>query len=184
MAGEIPWTLQSSYRRTVLSDWTSERTTQLMVALLIAVLLSGSLWLVGNGVGLTRDTAVLKAETAQLKSTSPGGRAVQGELIAMNALRTTLEGPNAMQMLQEAQEIIEPFGYKVIAFDTSRQGVTVTLPKDAVKDLDDISRDLTASKTFSGLTTNLDRDGQKLHIALTAKGAKPKTKAKTVRAKV
>ena len=102
----------------------------------------------------------------------------------MTTLRTSLEGPNAMEMLREAQEIIEPFGYKIIAFDTSRQGLSVTLPKAAVDDLDGIARQLSASGQFNGLTTSLDRDGQTLHIMLTAKGAKPKAKAKTIRTKV
>ena len=184
MAQEAPFTLQSPYRRTVLTSWTSERKTQFAVAAAIAVLICGSLYLVGDAFGLKRDTDRIKSQTAQLKTTAPGGRAAQGQLIAMTTLRTSLEGPNAMEMLREAQEIIEPFGYKIIAFDTSRQGLSVTLPKAAVDDLDGIARQLSASGQFNGLTTSLDRDGQTLHIMLTAKGAKPKAKAKTIRTKV
>jgi len=185
MPQDAPWTLQSSYRRMMLSEWTPERTTRFAVAAGIAVILMASLYLVGDALGLRRQTEDLKARTAQLNANASSGQGLQAELRGMAALRTALDAPNAMQQLQGAQEIIEPFGYKIVSFDTNLQGLTIVLPKEAVGDLEGISRQLAASPLFSNVRPTLDRDGQRLTIAMTAK--KPKVKAKNksvVRAKV
>ena len=178
MAQEAPWTLQSPYRRTTLSAWTPQKTGQLALAAGVAVVLSLSLYLAGNAVGLNRHTYQIKSETAQLKAKAPGGQNLRSQISGVTALKTSIEGPSAMALLQEAQQIIEPFGYKVIVFDAARDGLTIVLPKEAVGDLDGIARELSASHLFADVKPSLDRDHQRLTIVMTAKGARPKSKTK------
>ena len=178
MAQEAPWTLQSPYRRMMLTTWTSEKVGQVAVAAFVAAVLCLSLYLAGAGIGLKRNTQELAAQTAQLKSKAQGGQSLQNQVAAMSALKTAVQGPNAMALVQRAQEIVEPFGYKLIAFDATREGLTIVLPKEAVGDLEGISRELSASAEFTNVRPSLDHDHQRLTIAMAARGAPPKAKSK------
>ena len=174
-AQEAPWTLQSPYRRMTLSTWTPERVTQLAAAAGVAVVLCASLYLFGDGLGLKRNTDTLKTQTDQLTSKAPGGQALQSEISSMTALNQAIAVPNAMTLVQGAQQIVQPFGYKVVAFDSTPDGLTIVLPKEAVGDLEGISRELSASTLFTDVRPTLNHDKQQLTIQMKAKGAPVKS---------
>ncbi len=177
MAQEAPWTLQSPYRRMTLTTWTSQKLTQVVVAGAVAAMLCLSIYLVGDGIGLKRNTADINKRTDQLKVKAQGGQSLQNQVTSMVALQTTIHGENVMTMVQNAQQIIEPFGYKVIGFDATREGLTIVLPKEAVGDLEGISRGLSASPLFTNVRPSLDRD-HRLTIAMAAKDAPLRSKSK------
>lgn len=178
MAQEAPWTANSPYRRTILSDWTPQKTGQMAIAATIALALCGSLYFAGEAVGLKRDAARMEAAAAELKAALPKGSSGPnaGEL---NALRDAVGGADPLVMLQAAQEKIEPFGHKLVAFKTSRDEVRLVLPGEAAEDIDIMSRELADSAYFSDVRPMLNEKDGKLTIALTAKGARPKAKART-----
>jgi hypothetical protein len=96
----------------------------------------------------------------------------------LTALKAVIEGPDPMVMLQNAQQIVQPFGYKLTAFEAERDHVRIVLPKEAVGDIDMISAELTASPFFKDIRPSLDQKADQLTIDMTAKGARPKEKGK------
>jgi hypothetical protein len=173
MAQEPPWTLSSPYRRMLISEWTNTRLAQAAVAAAVAAVFCLSLYFVGEGIGLKRDTAALKAQAAELQAQTPAGQSAQSQISGVMALKSAIEGPDPMVMLQNAQEIIEPFGHRVVSFDVNRQGVTIVLPRAAISDLEGISRELSASPYFASVEPTLGDNREQLTIVMAAKGVRP-----------
>lgn len=179
MAQEPPWTLSSPYYRTVLSNWTPDRIGQAAMFAGAAALVCLSLYLGGSAIGLMRNTDAAVAETATVKAKTPRGiEGAQAEASELTALKSAIEGPDPMVMLQNAQQIVQPFGYKLTSFEAERGQVRIVLPKEAVSDIDMISAELTASPFFKDIRPSLDQEEGRLTIDMTAKGARVKAKTK------
>ena len=180
MAQDPPWTLSSPYFRTQLSAWTPERLGQAAIAIAAAALVCLSLYLAGSAVGLKRNTEAAQTELAAIRAKTPKGAAgPQSQVTELVALRAAITGPDPMVMLQNVQQIVQPFGYKLTSFEAKRDGLRIRLPKEAVGDIDMIAAELAASPFFTDVRPSLDPKEERLTIDMTAKGAKLKTKAKT-----
>jgi hypothetical protein len=176
-----PYTLTSPYYRTQLSEWTPDRMGQMAAAAAAVVLAGLSLYLVGEWAGLRHSTKTLEAQADALKKTAPAAvRNEQQAVSGLVALKSAVEGPNPMVMLQSAQQIVQPHGYKLVAFDAGRDKVRIVLPKEAVGDIDEIAAELAASPYFTDIKPALERRSDRLTIDMRAKGApKPKARART-----
>jgi len=170
MAQDPPWTLASPYFRTLVSAWTPEKMGQAAMVLGAAALVSFTLYLAGNTVGLSRNTDAAAAEAAAVQAKTPRGSG--GEISELTALKGAISGPDPMVMLQNAQQIVQPFGHKLVGFDAKRDKVRIVLPKEAVGDIDMIAAELTASPFFKGVRPSLDAKEDRLTIEMTARGAK------------
>ncbi len=185
MAQEPPWTMSSPYLRTVLSDWTPDKIGQAAMFAGAAALVCLSLYLAGSAVGLKRNTDEAIAQTAALKAKFPRGvEGAQTEASELTALKSAIEGPDPMVMLQNAQQIVQPFGYKLTSFEAERGQVRIVLPKEAVGDIDMISAELSASPFFKDIRPSLDQEEGQLTIDMTAKGARVKAKVRGGRPQV
>lgn len=173
IAQNPPFLLQNPYRRTLLSAWTPERSAQAAMAGVAAVLVCTALWLGGQAVGLNKATAAAQAELEQLKTASPAAANMQRQVTGLVALRAEVSGADPLVMLKEAQQIISPYGHKVLAFSTGRDRVRIYLPTEAATDLGIISRELAASPYFTAVKPTLDRRRGRLILDLTPKTAKP-----------
>lgn len=185
MAQEAPWTLSSPYFRTVLSDWTPDKIGQAAVFAGAAAMVCLALYMTGSAIGLQRNTDAALAEAAAIRAKTPKGvEGVRAGASELTSLKSAIEGPDPMVMLQNAQQIVQPFGYKLTSFEAERGSVRIVLPKEAVSDIDMISAELTASPFFKDIRPSLDQEEGELTIDMTAKGARPKAKAKGGRPQV
>ena len=89
------------------------------------------------------------------------------------ALRAETSGADPLVMLKEAQQIISPYGHKVLAFSAGRERVRLYLPTEAAADLGILSRELAASPYFTSVKPTLDRRRGRLILDLQPKTAKP-----------
>lgn len=177
MAQEAPYTLQSAYRRTQLSDWTPERKGQAAALAAAVILACVGAYFVGQSIGLDRSTETLQVETAAVKATTPGGQAnVQGAVRSLIALKSAVEYPDPAVLLENAQRLLEPFGHKLVAFNADRDKMRIVLPEAAVNDVTVIAAELEASPYFSDVRPSLDRNKHRLLIDMTPAGARPKTR--------
>jgi hypothetical protein len=175
MAQEAPWTLSSPYRRMILSDWTPQKTAETAIAAAVVAAVCGALFFAGEGLGLRRDTAQKTAQAEMLEKATPKGADGTGGL---NVLRTALEGSDPMVMLQSAQELIEPFGHKLVAFETTREAVTIVLPGAAAEDISQMSNELLTSPYFESVRSSLNQEAGELTISMTPKGVKAEPKGR------
>ena len=150
---------------------------QATMAGLAAALVCTSLWFAGQAFGLNKAADAAEAETARLKASSPAASGLQRQVAGLVALRAETGGADPLVMLKEAQEIISPYGHKVLAFSTGRERIRLYLSTDAAQDLGIISRELAASPYFTSVKPALDRRRGRLIIELQPKTAKPPKKA-------
>jgi hypothetical protein len=173
IAQNPPFVLQNPYRKTLLSAWTPERSAQAAMMALAAVLVCTALWFAGQAVGLNKAAEAAQAELDQLKAGSPAAANMQKQVAGLVALRSETSGADPLVMLKEAQQIISPYGHKVLAYKTGRELVRIYLPTEAAEDLGILSRELAASPYFSSVKPTLDRRRGRLILDLVPKTAKP-----------
>jgi hypothetical protein len=175
MAQDPPFTLQSPYRKTQLSDWTPERSAQAAMAGLGVLLVASAAWMLGQTAGLNKAARAAEAETAALRAHLPanGASSVQGQVAGLVALRAAVEGADPMVMLENAQQVIKPYNHNLLAYTAERNRIRIILPKDAAADLPAMSRSLLASPFFMAVKPQLDTKRGRLILDLTSKGAKP-----------
>jgi hypothetical protein len=182
MAQEAPYTLQSAYRRTQMSDWTPERSMQATIAGVGVLLICASVWMVGQAVGLNRAAKAAETQTEQLRLRLPASGAVQvqNQVSGLSALRSAVDGADPLVMLEGAQQAIKPFNHALLAYTAERDRVRIILGRDAADDLAPMSRALLASPYFSAVKPQLDTKRGRLILDLTPKGLRATTVKKPV----
>jgi hypothetical protein len=170
-AYEAPFTLRSPYRRTLISDWTPERTGQAAAIAAGVVLVVATAFFFGQGVGLNRSAGQLEQQAALIKAKLPKA-SPQGAVGDLIALKSTVEGPDALVMLEEAQAIIGPHGFKPLGFSGETRKARLILPLEAKDQVSVIASELEASPYFEDVRPSLDREKGRLIIDMTPSGAK------------
>lgn len=182
MTQDPPFTLQSPYRRTQLSDWTPERSMQAIMAGAAVVLVSVGLWMFGQAVGFNKAADAAQVEVERMKALAPATANVQGQVSGLTALKAATGGADPMVMLENAQQIIKPFDHKILAFTAERNKVRIYLPQEAADDLGILSQELMESPYFASIKPTLDRKKGRLILDLIPKGAKADKAKPVVRA--
>lgn len=177
-AFDPPFTVRSPYRRTLVSDWTPERTGQAAAVLAAIVLVCAAGFLLGQAVGLNRSSKSLEAQAALLKAKLPRAGASQGSVGDLIALKSALEAPDALALLQEAQSIVGPHGYKPLGFSSDGRKARLLLPAEAKDQVTVIAEELEGSAYFEDVRPSLDRQKGRLIIDMTPSGAKRPARSK------
>lgn len=164
--------LKNPYRRTLMVDWSPERTTQMAMVAVAVLLVSVGLWFLGQSLGLQQATRATQAQIAELKARLPASAAVQTQVAGLTALREASAGVDPMILLKTAQQILVPYNQKIIAFEATREHIRIFLPAKAADDLRLISKDLTASSTFATVRPTLDAKRGRLILDLTPPASK------------
>ena len=180
-AYEAPFTLRSNYRNSLISDWTPERTGQAAAVAAGIVLVVAAAFFFGQSVGLNRSAAELEQQAALIKAKLPKV-AAQGGVGDLVALKTTLEGPDALVMLEEAQAVVGPHGFKPLGFTGEARKARLILPLEAKDEVSVIASELEASPYFEDVRPSLDREKGRLIIDMTPSGAKRPAKSMPVAA--
>jgi hypothetical protein len=171
-AFDPPFTLRSPYRRTLVSDWTPERTGQAAAVAAGIALIAVAGFFLGQAVGLNRSAKAIEAQTVALKAKLPKQQAAQGSVADLIALKTVLEAPDSLAMLQEAEAVVGPHGFKPLAFASDGKKVRLALPIEAKDQVTVIAGALEASPYFEDVRPILDREKSRLIVDMTASGAK------------
>jgi hypothetical protein len=169
---EPPFTLRSPYRRALVSDWTPERAGQAAMVLVGIALICAAGFLLGQTVGLNRSSQALEAQAAVLKAKLPRQASAEGSVGDLIALKTVLEAPDALALLQEAQSIVGPHGFKPLGFSSDGRKVRLVLPAEAKDELSVIAEELEGSAYFEDVRPSLDRAKGRLIVDMVATGAK------------
>ena len=171
-AFDPPFTLRSPYRRTLVSDWTPERTGQAAAVAVAIALIAVAGFFLGQAVGLNRSSESIEAQAAVLKAKLPKQQATQGSVADLIALKTVLEGPDSLAMLQEAGALVGPHGFKPLGFASDGKKVRLALPIEAKDQVSVIAAALEASPYFEDVRPTLDREKGRLIVEMTASGAR------------
>jgi hypothetical protein len=163
--------VNSAYRRTIVSMLGTERIVQVGLFAAVILLCSLSAYLAASGFSLHRQAETLRQEAALIRARTPPRPANQANTAQILALKSLVEHPSPLFLLQKAQEILLPFGYKITTFDASRRTITLFLPEEAVAGVDVICAELRASPYFSDARPKLDHVKKKLVIQLDVRGA-------------
>jgi hypothetical protein len=75
-------------------------------------------------------------------------------------------------LLENAQKIVQPYGFKVLAFAADGKKVRIILPDEAKAHVSIIASDLEASPYFVEVKPSLDNDKKRLIIDMAPQGAK------------
>lgn len=178
-AQEPPYNLKSPYRRMQLSEWTGERLVQAAGAIAAVLLLSVAGYFGGQAIGLNRSAAAIEKQAALVKAKTPKNLAAQGSVSSLIALKAAVEAPDPVVLLENAQKIVQPFGFKVLAFTADAKKVRIVLPQEAKDHVSIIASDLEASPYFVDVKPSLDSDKKRLIIDMAPQGAKrPAAKAR------
>lgn len=159
----------SPYRRTLITDLSPEALGK-MAAVAFAVMIavaSGYFFGQAYQFNQSADRIAAEAVVAQAQSNSHRKAETQARIRALMALKTQVERPDPMTLLQAAQEIVQPFGYKISAFNADRDRVQFDLPEEAAVGVDLIATELNASPYFSNVRPRLDKPKKRLQIEMT-----------------
>jgi hypothetical protein len=177
-AFDPPFTLRSPYRRTIVSDWTPERTGQLAAGIAAVLLIVVTGFFLGQAVGLNRSAKALEAQAAAITRKLPRQQAAQAAVGDLIALKTVLEAPDSLAMLQEAEGIVAPHGFKPLGFASDGKKVKLILPIEAKDQVSVIAAALEASPYFEDVRPVLDREKGRLIVDMTASGARKAARPK------
>lgn len=179
-AFDPPYTLRSPYRRTLVSDWTPERTGQVAAVGVALALIAVAGFFLGQAVGLNRSAKSIEAQAAVLKAKLPKQQAAQGSVADLIALKTVLEAPDSLAMLQEAEAVVGPHGFRPLGFSSDGKKVRLALPIEAKDQVSVIAASLEASPYFEDVRPSLDREKSRLIVEMTATGAKKPARPKAM----
>lgn len=177
-AYEPPFTLSSPYRRSLVSDWTPERAGQSAGVAVAIALIAAAGYFVGQSVGLNNSSKSIEAQAALLKARLPKAAAAQGSVGDMIALKTVLEAPDALALLQEAQSIVAVHGFKPLGFTSDGKKARLILAMAAKDQVSVIAEALEASPYFEDVRPSLDREKGRLMFDMTPSGAKRPLRSK------
>jgi hypothetical protein len=182
-AYDPPFTLRSAYRRSLVSDWTPERTGQAAAALVAIALIVVAGFFLGQAIGLNRSAKALEAQTQALNRKLPRQQQAQGSVADLVALKTELEAPDSLAMLQEAEAVVGPYGFKPLGFTSDGRKVRLILAIEAKDQVSVIASSLEASPYFEDVRPTLDREKGRLIVDMAASGAKKPAPPKPAPAK-
>jgi hypothetical protein len=169
-AQTLPLTARSAYRRTMLASWRQEGAWPLAAAAAALVLICLTALLAGRALRLGQETGAVRSQIAALQAVSPPGGS-QSAMRRLTMLKAALQHPDAAALLQNAREIIDPFGFVLTSFSADGQKVRLVLPAEAAPVVGPISEALGKSPYFTDIKPRLDAGAKQLVIDMAVKGA-------------
>ena len=100
-----------------------------------------------------------------------GRMAAEGR--GLRTLGAALQRPDPLTLVDRAQEVLRPFGLKVVSFDAGPEEITLRLPAEAVAGVDLLARRLERSASFRDVRPSLDRDRRQLSLTMAVRKDAP-----------
>jgi hypothetical protein len=145
----LPFSLDSPYLKTRLSDLTLERALPNAIAAFVTLILCMTGFWLGQGLHLDSETAKINRQTSQIRTTSYAERQhLLGELSQLQDIRAATSQRDPLAVLLGAERTLKPFGMQILGFSATGDKLAITLPNEAGAGLDLISDQLQESGEF------------------------------------
>lgn len=169
----LPQISNSAYRNTIVSNLRPETWVRGGLAAVMIGLLAATAYFTGQSLRYDDLAAKAAADLARSASRRHDASAerIQAATRDLIAVKKEISPADPLALLSAAQHIIEPFGYKLDAFDVDHDHIRIDLPAEAAVGIDIIAVELEASPYFRDVKPSLDKSRGVLTIDMAAQHA-------------
>ncbi len=158
-----PYISSNPYLATILSSVSAQRWGRIAAGLTAACLVCVTLFLLGQSIRLTIEKNHIEQKLDALGPQSQSQTVTyKAQVRALSSLNRELNHAQPASALQAAQEILNPFGYKLSRFAFDEKQATFDSPVEASVGVDLIAEELEASPYFSQVEPMIDRARNRL----------------------
>ncbi len=158
-----PFVSANPYLGSLISSYSAEALGQVAAGAAFMILTSVTLFFLGQSLGYYFEDRGLRSQIAAASSHSQiRADEYKAQVRELSALKRELDQPQPLSMLQAAQTILSPFGYKLSRFAFDDKQASFELPAEASIGVDLLAEELEASPYFSHVEPVLDRARKKL----------------------
>jgi hypothetical protein len=166
-----PYIARSPYRRMLASELTPEILARYAISAFAILVFAATAYLLAETISFDQRTRKVEDQTAQILQ---GGAAlrnarVQVKIRQLDAIKRRVETPDPLSLLEAAQTIVGPFGYKINGFVADANHLRFDLPEESAVGIDLIATELAASPYFTNIRTKLNRNRKVLEIEMTVR---------------
>lgn len=170
-----PLALNSPYAKLQRTDISTETLTGWGILGFATLMLCLTAYFGMETLNIRGRTSALEQKAQAIRSQSgPNQEArTQAAIRKLAAIKAVAERPDPLALLEHAQEIIAPFGYRIDAFSADHDKLRVGLPLEAVAGVDQIGSELAQSPYFTDVRPRVDRERRQLLIEMRARQVPP-----------
>jgi hypothetical protein len=170
----IPYTASSPYRKTAVSARDAAQYLTILALSFAAVLICVTAFLFGQAITLNQRATALRQETALRQQANASSKlgSIQHDIYQLSALQAVTARPDPLVLVAAAQKIVEPFGFKIIAFNADHDSIKITLPDEATAGLEPLATELRGSPYFSEVKPVVDHAKRQITFELKVRNLK------------